>query len=769
MSNCQDKSNSYDPAMPWLTRPGGIQLSDWPSDIVTPKMIAKEAKWAKAGEKYDFQGPGRGDHHNRYVKETKNGPVYKDPPHIHRASDHYMSPPSHARAQAANAPAKDHPKIEAARKRNGDVSVEVDDYWNDIAHDVNPQIAGIPPEDRAVFNAELQEFQRVNGDKPLRGLPDPIRDKERKAKQADTQLKKKAPEDTKGERSSSRLQQKAQAALKLLESKKAHEGTSQLLPPRTAPAPLLVRDSAVRSTLQNSRTNPDLASAIPPSSLAEVGSASNTNMASVDTETGDAISMIGSHSEPITSHKPTITNKESAISTKAVALTKRASATKTGSANKTAGAAQSAASTKTKTAPNATAVDNTAATIATTASTKTKVNKKAAVAPKTESFSQTMAATKSISKYSGSSKPSASSATTKGSRGVTQGITGNKGKAADTTTAAPVKRPRIGRACDACRDKKTRCDGSRPCEACTKRHSDCVYGDEHPQPNQSTQDPNHGPSGDDGRSGKTCQHISQLSNSKGNTIAPKTSSASYSVNEDKRKRVDEAADLTAQSRPIKKTRIFETKTILRSPAAQARLRAQQQLNDDIERFMQQHSPMPDAVLPKRKSVSSDEEVETQPAKLQHHAHYTFKVLENARLVMMQDVIIDVLAQFATDFKPLQQIGHLVKVGKLLPQIIDVSLQEEAFHNRPSIKLVLPDHIKGFLVDDWENVTKNNQLVHLPHPKPVEVILQDYLAAERPNREEGSTQMDILEETIAGLREYFDRALGRILLYRSVFI
>jgi mortality factor 4-like protein 1 len=92
-------------------------------------------------------------------------------------------------------------------------------------------------------------------------------------------------------------------------------------------------------------------------------------------------------------------------------------------------------------------------------------------------------------------------------------------------------------------------------------------------------------------------------------------------------------------------------------------------------------------------------------------------------------------------------------------------QEDAFHNKPMINLPVPDHIQAMLVDDWENVTKNNQLVPLPHVKPVSKILEDYLATEKPHREEGSASMDILEEVIAGLREYFEKALSRILLYR----
>ncbi|RYP54940.1 hypothetical protein DL769_010262 [Monosporascus sp. CRB-8-3] len=92
-------------------------------------------------------------------------------------------------------------------------------------------------------------------------------------------------------------------------------------------------------------------------------------------------------------------------------------------------------------------------------------------------------------------------------------------------------------------------------------------------------------------------------------------------------------------------------------------------------------------------------------------------------------------------------------------------EEDAFHARPSVKLKVPDSLKAFLVDDWENVTKNNQLVPLPHPRPVTKIIEDYAAYETPKRPEGSAQVDILEETLAGLKEYFDKALGRILLYR----
>ncbi len=92
-------------------------------------------------------------------------------------------------------------------------------------------------------------------------------------------------------------------------------------------------------------------------------------------------------------------------------------------------------------------------------------------------------------------------------------------------------------------------------------------------------------------------------------------------------------------------------------------------------------------------------------------------------------------------------------------------QEEVFNARPAVKLLIPDHIKAILVDDWENVTKNQQLVPLPAAHPVNKILKDYLDLEIAKRQPGSAEADILEEVVAGLKEYFEKCLGRILLYR----
>ncbi|KAI9804812.1 MAG: hypothetical protein M1825_001180 [Sarcosagium campestre] len=92
-------------------------------------------------------------------------------------------------------------------------------------------------------------------------------------------------------------------------------------------------------------------------------------------------------------------------------------------------------------------------------------------------------------------------------------------------------------------------------------------------------------------------------------------------------------------------------------------------------------------------------------------------------------------------------------------------REENTHVTPRILLPLPPHLKSLLVDDWESITKNLQLVPLPSPHPVNSILSEYLAQEMPKRRAGSADADVLEEVVHGLREYFDKCLGRLLLYR----
>ena len=62
---------------------------------------------------------------------------------------------------------------------------------------------------------------------------------------------------------------------------------------------------------------------------------------------------------------------------------------------------------------------------------------------------------------------------------------------------------------------------------------------------------------------------------------------------------------------------------------------------------------------------------------------------------------------------------------------------------------------------------NLQLVPLPRKPTVSEILKTYGAAERATRPKraGTAEADIFEEVISGIKQYFDRCLGNILLYR----
>ncbi|KAI9464005.1 MRG-domain-containing protein [Lactarius psammicola] len=86
--------------------------------------------------------------------------------------------------------------------------------------------------------------------------------------------------------------------------------------------------------------------------------------------------------------------------------------------------------------------------------------------------------------------------------------------------------------------------------------------------------------------------------------------------------------------------------------------------------------------------------------------------------------------------------------------------------RPEMRLVVPDTLKVLLVDDWEAVTKNNQLVTLPRSPTVSEILEEFkqhiLGSPPPNLRDPQV---VLPTIVSGLQVYFDKALGSNLLYR----
>lgn len=78
---------------------------------------------------------------------------------------------------------------------------------------------------------------------------------------------------------------------------------------------------------------------------------------------------------------------------------------------------------------------------------------------------------------------------------------------------------------------------------------------------------------------------------------------------------------------------------------------------------------------------------------------------------------------------------------------------------------MPEQLKSILVDDWEKVTKEQKLAPVPSSTPVTKFLNKYETFEMNHRRPNSADADILEEVVAGVKEYFNKSLGRILLYR----
>jgi len=79
-----------------------------------------------------------------------------------------------------------------------------------------------------------------------------------------------------------------------------------------------------------------------------------------------------------------------------------------------------------------------------------------------------------------------------------------------------------------------------------------------------------------------------------------------------------------------------------------------------------------------------------------------------------------------------------------------------------IKIKIPGALKKQLVNDWEWVTRDRKLADLPKKKhSVTSIMDDYLTSKK---RVAATQK-ITDEVVQGIKQYFDKAVGRVLLYK----
>jgi len=87
--------------------------------------------------------------------------------------------------------------------------------------------------------------------------------------------------------------------------------------------------------------------------------------------------------------------------------------------------------------------------------------------------------------------------------------------------------------------------------------------------------------------------------------------------------------------------------------------------------------------------------------------------------------------------------------------------DDVERKKVEIKLNLPAVLKKQLVDDWDWITREKKIVSLPRKPTVAEILDLFLQSKK----KGGQSEKIFNEVIEGIRIYFDKALGTLLLYR----
>ncbi|XP_022624000.1 mortality factor 4-like protein 1 isoform X3 [Seriola dumerili] len=90
--------------------------------------------------------------------------------------------------------------------------------------------------------------------------------------------------------------------------------------------------------------------------------------------------------------------------------------------------------------------------------------------------------------------------------------------------------------------------------------------------------------------------------------------------------------------------------------------------------------------------------------------------------------------------------------------------EEMFTNRVEVKVKIPEELKPWLVDDWDLITRQKQLFHLPAKKNIETVLEDYANYKKAKGNSDNKEYAV-NEVVAGIREYFNVMLGTQLLYK----
>ena len=92
-----------------------------------------------------------------------------------------------------------------------------------------------------------------------------------------------------------------------------------------------------------------------------------------------------------------------------------------------------------------------------------------------------------------------------------------------------------------------------------------------------------------------------------------------------------------------------------------------------------------------------------------------------------------------------------------------SFSESDGQQEVELPLTMGLGLKKLLVEDWEHVVQDKKIIRLPRDCSVQVVLDQFIESKRKSRT--TNGLAVYQEIASGIKEYFNRCLPKLLLYR----